>query len=237
MQGAAGDLHVGQPGPLGIPGDFEHLGPEFRRIHRLGGIPLHAGEQFLHALHLQGGAEKAGEQLPLRDHAGNGRVRQFVCFQEMFQNRFVADGGLLRQGVRISEIHAAAAELVLQMGQQGFPVRSRQIHLINKEEGGDLIPLQQVPQRPGVALDAVGAGDHQHGAVQHLKGPLHLGGKIHMAGGVQQRHPGISQFQHRLLGENGDAPLALHGVGIQKSVLMVHPAQAADGPGAVQQGF
>ena len=123
------------------------------------------------------------------------------------------------------------------MGQQRRPVRARQVHLVDEQERRHLIPFQQVPQRPGVALYAVSAGDHQHGAVQHLQRPLHFGGKIHMAGGVQQRHPGISQFQHRLLGENGDAPLPLHGVGIQKSVLMVHPAQAADGPGAVQQGF
>ena len=113
VQRATGDLHVGQPGALRVPRDLEHLGAEFCRIVRLGGIPLHAGKQLLHALYPQCGAEEAGKQLPLRDHAGNGRVRQFVCFQEMFQNRFVADGGLLRQGVRISEIHAAAAEFVL----------------------------------------------------------------------------------------------------------------------------
>ena len=237
MQRTTGDLHVGQPGALRVPHDFKDLGAEFCRIVRLGGIPLHAGKQLIHALHLQCGAEVAGKQLPLRDHAGNGRVRQFVCFQKMFQNRFVADGGLLRQGVRISEIHAAAAELVLQMGQQGFPVRPRQIHLVNKEEGGDLIPLQQVPQRPGVALYAVSAGDHQHGTVQHLQRSLHFGGKVHMAGGVQQRHTGLSQFQHRLLGKNGDAPLPLHGVGVQKGVLMVHPPQTADGSGPVQQGL
>ena len=155
----------------------------------------------------------------------------------MFQNRFVADGGLLRQGVRISEIHAAAAELVLQMGQQGFPVRPRQIHLVNKEEGGDLIPFQQIPQCPGVALYAVSTGDHQHGAVQHLQRSFHFGREVYMARGVQQRHTGLPQFQHRLLGKDGNAPLPLHGVGVQKGVLMVHPPQTADGSGPVQQGL
>ena len=237
VQRATGDLHVGQPGALRVPRDLEHLGAEFCRIVRLGGIPLHAGKQLLHALYPQCGAEEAGKQLSFPDQTGDHVLRKFSRFQILLQGRLVADGGLLPQGIRIPEVHAAAAELVLQMGQQGFPVRPRQIHLVNKEEGGNLIPLQQIPQRPGVALDAVGAGDHQHSAVQHLKGPLHLGGKIHMAGGVQQRHPGISQFQHRLLGENGDAPLALHVVGVQKGVLMVHPAQAADGSGPVQQGL
>ena len=113
VQCTADDLHVGQPGALRVPHDFKDLGAEFCRIHRLGGIPLHAGEQFLHALHLQGRAEKAGEQLPLRNHAGNGCVRQLVCFQEVLQNRFIADGGLLPQGIRVPKVHAAAAEFIL----------------------------------------------------------------------------------------------------------------------------
>ena len=123
------------------------------------------------------------------------------------------------------------------MGQQRRPVRARQVHLVDEQERRNLIPFQQIPQRPGVALDAVGAGDHQHGAVQHLQRPLHFGGKVYMARGVQQRHTGLPQFQHRLLGKDGNAPLPLHGVGVQKGVLMVHPPQTADGSGPVQQGL
>ena len=88
-----------------------------------------------------------------------------------------------------------------------------------------------------MALHAVGAGDHQNGAVQHLKRPLHLGGKVHVSRRVQQGNPGIPQLQHRLLGEYGNPPLALHGVRIQKRVLMIHPSQTADRPGTVQQGL
>ena len=45
-------------------------------------------------------------------------------------------------------------------------------HLIDKEEGGDVIPLQQPPEGAGVGLDPVGAADDQNGTVQHLKRPL-----------------------------------------------------------------
>ena len=155
----------------------------------------------------------------------------------MFQNRFVADGGLLRQGVRVPEVHAAAAEFFFQVGQQRRPVRARQVHLVDEQERGHLIPFQQVPQRPGVALYAVSTGDHQHGAVQHLQRSFHFGREVYMARGVQQRHTGLPQFQHRLLGKDGNAPLPLHGVGVQKGVLMVHPPQTADGSGPVQQGL
>ena len=119
------------------------------------------------------------------------------------------------------------------MGQQRRPVCACQIHLVDEQERRHLIPFQQVPQCPGVALYAVSTGDHQHGAVQHLQRSFHFGREVYMARGVQQRHTGLPQFQHRLLGKDGNAPLPLHGVGVQKGVLMIHP----DGSGPVQQGL
>ena len=86
-----------------------------------------------------------------------------------------------------------------------------------------------------MGLDAVGAADDQHGAVQHPEGPLRLGGEVHMAGGVQQRHFRVSYGQQRLLGEDGDAPLPLDGIRIQKGVPVVHPAQLPQCPAAVEQ--
>ena len=90
-----------------------------------------------------------------------------------------------------------------------------------------MVALQQLPQGLGMALYPVGSADDQNGTVQHLEGALHLAGKIHMARGVQQGHLHGGQGEDRLLGEDGNAPLPLQGVGIQKSVLMVYPAQFA----------
>ena len=113
VQCATGDLHVGQPGALRVPRDLEHLGAEFRRIGRLGGIPLHAGKQRVHALHLQRGTEVAGKQLSFPDQTGDHVLRKFSCFQILLQSRLVADGGLLPQGIRVPKVHAAAAEFIL----------------------------------------------------------------------------------------------------------------------------
>ena len=88
-----------------------------------------------------------------------------------------------------------------------------------------------------MALYAVGAADDQHGVVQHLQGPLGLGGKVHVARGVQQGQLGLGQGEHRLLGEDGDAPGPLQGVCVQKGVLVVHPAQLPQGPGLVEHGL
>ena len=80
-----------------------------------------------------------------------------------------------------------------------------------------------------MALHPVGAADHQQGPVQNLESALHLRGEIHVARGVQQRQLHIPKRQHRLLGKDGDAPLPLHSVRVQKGIPVVHPAQPAQG--------
>ena len=56
-----------------------------------------------------------------------------------------------------------------------------------------------------------------------------------MARGIQQGDLRVLEREHRLLGEDGDAPLPLHGIRVQKGVLVVHPAQLPQGPAPVQQ--
>ena len=85
-----------------------------------------------------------------------------------------------------------------------------------------------------MALDAVGTGNHQNGVIQHLQGTLHLGGKVHMAWGVHQRDLHLGQGQDRLFGENGNAPLPLQIVVVQKGILVIHPAQLIDAAAQVE---
>ena len=100
-----------------------------------------------------------------------------------------------------------------------------------------MIPPQQTPEGFGVALDPVRPADDQDGIVQHLQGPLHLGGKIHMPRGVQQGDPGIPLVKNRLLGKNRDAPAPFQAVGVQECVLVIHPAQTPDAARPVEQGL
>ena len=100
-----------------------------------------------------------------------------------------------------------------------------------------MVAPQQPPQRFGMALHAVRSADHQHGIVQHLQGALGLGGKIHMAGGIQQGDIRIARSKQRLLGKDGNAACFFQAIGVQKGVPMVHPAQLADGTGAVEHGL
>ena len=100
-----------------------------------------------------------------------------------------------------------------------------------------MVAPQQPPQRFGMALHAVRSADHQHGVIQHLQGALGLGGKIHMAGGVQQGDGGIARRKQRLLGKDGDAARFFQAVGIQKGISVVYPSQLADSTCAVEHGL
>ena len=88
-----------------------------------------------------------------------------------------------------------------------------------------------------MGLDPGGGADHQHGGIQHLEGPLHLPGEVHVARGVQQGDLRLRQGQQGLLGEDGDAPTALLLVGVQEGVPVVHPAQSPQLAGGVEQGL
>lgn len=56
-----------------------------------------------------------------------------------------------------------------------------------------------------------------------------------MARCVQQGQVQTVQRQAGLFGENGDAPLPLLGVGVQKGVPVVHPSQAAQLSALIEQ--
>ena len=88
-----------------------------------------------------------------------------------------------------------------------------------------------------MALHPVRRADEQHRIVQYLERPLHLGGEVHVAGGIQQGELRPLPAQPGLLGEDGDAPLPLLDVGVQERVPVVHPPQLPDPAGQVQHGL
>ena len=120
---------------------------------------------------------------------------------------------------------------------QAVPVAAAEVHFRHEQKRGHPVQLQQPPQGAGVGLDPVHAADDQDGIVQHRQGPLHLGGKVHMARGVQQRHLHVPQRQLRLAEKNGNAPLPLQQMAVHGSTAVVHPAQLPQLTGAVEHGL
>ena len=123
----------------------------------------------------------------------------------------------------------------MQLPQKHRLFHTGKIHFVHKQKCGHLVAFQQPPQRQGMGLDAVCPADEQHGAVQNRKGTLRLCGKIHMAGGVHQNDFPMLRLQTGLLGKNGNPPGPFQGVGIQKGVPMIHPAQGTPGPRPIKQ--
>ena len=215
LQAAAGDLHPGQAVSLGVAGDFIDFGGKFAGIDRFRGVFVQNIQQRPYAVQFQPGAEAAGEQLPSGDQRPEVSRRNAAGFQIVFQQCFVAHGGIFRDLLRgCGKVHAGGAELLPQLSQQPVLPHSGQIHLVEKQKRRHLIAFQQPPEGQGVGLHAVGAADDQHGAVQHRYDALGFGGKVHMAGGIHQGDGAVLRFQQCLFGKNGDASCPFQGVGI-----------------------
>ena len=193
LQNSAGDLQVGQPVPLAVPGDLEHPCAEVLRSRRLAGVAVQTVQQPVHPLQLQCRAEAAGEELPLRHQPSQALVGQGAALQKGLHGLLAAHGGLLQPVVDrpVPHIHTAVVQLGLQLRHQSGPVGAGQVHLVHKEEDRHAVAFQQPPQGHGVALNAVGAADDQDGIVQHPHGPLRLAGEVHVARGVQQGDDGL----------------------------------------------
>ena len=240
-QCAAGDLQIGQPRPPLVPADFEHFGAEVPGVGGPGGVPLQPLEKFPPPLQLQRRSEPAGEQGPLPDEGGQGFFGECAALQILRQRLLAGRGRLLKEGLPgAAEVHEALPQAGAQSGEQAGALHApaaHQIHLVDKEKNRHTAALQKLPKGAGVGLDAVGAADDQDGAVYHLQGPLHLRGEVHVARRVQQRSLRLPKGEDRLLGEDGDAPLPLQRLRVQEGVLVVHPAQGADGAGLIEQGL
>ena len=100
-----------------------------------------------------------------------------------------------------------------------------------------MVALQKLPERLRVGLDAVGAGDYQHRAVENAKRALSLGGEVHVARGIQEGQAPLPQRQDRLLGEDGDAALPLQSMGIEEAVAVIDPSQLFQFSREVQHGL
>ena len=92
------------------------------------------------------------------------------------------------------------------------------VHLVDEHDRRHLIAPQQLPERRGMPLHARRAAHDQHGAVEHLQRPLHLGGKIDVAGGIEQRQRAARQGQDGLLGKDRDAAAALRLEGTDEQI-------------------
>ena len=211
---------------------------EVRAARGLVHIPAQRVQKRVHARLPQRGAEQARKHPPARDKRGNLRVGKRAGGQIPLHQRLVGQGKFFKQlRLRLGKINAALVQLRPDSGEQRVPVRRLYIHFVEEQNDRHLIAPQQPPERDGVALNACRAADDEHGAVEHLQRPLHLGGKIHMARRIEQRQRTAGQREDGLLGKDRDAPAALLRVGVKKRIAVVDAAECADDARPVEHGL
>ena len=97
--------------------------------------------------------------------------------------------------------------------------------------------LKQAPEGAGVTLDAVICAYDEHREVEGGERPLRLGGEIDVTGGVHQRDRSACVHESRLGGEDRDATVALHEVGVEVGVAAVDATAGADSARVEQHRF
>jgi len=145
---------------------------------------------------------------------------QLLCIRRAvydFHHLFTQTGG-----------HLAAELFAVKRGQVGFVDKKHQRHPVG---------FGQLKQCRRVRLHAAAAVHNQNRQIQRQQRSLRLGGKVHVAGGINQGEAAPLPVKPRLITEHGNAALAFDEVGVQRRIAMVHPAWRADGSCMVEDLF
>ena len=235
FQHAARDFQKGQPNALRIPGNFIDPGAEGGPDGAAGIIDGQKIQQLADALVAEGGAEKAGEKLPL-PHQRVQPVGRNIALPEIgIQGFLVAQGGLFR--IEGGKGHDAVGKQGAQGRKQFIPAAVKTVRLVHKKHHGHAAFLHQMPQRAGMRLNAVRRADDEHSQIHNAQRALRFARKVRMPGSVHEREGGFVPGQPGFLGKDGDAPLLFQRLGVQKCVAVVHPSLTAYGAGKKQHGF
>ena len=76
------------------------------------------------------------------------------------------------------------AQLVLDGVHRVVEVGAQLVHLVDEADAGHAVLVGLTPDGLGLGLHALLAVEHRHSAIEHTQGALHLGGEVHVAGGV-----------------------------------------------------
>ena len=184
----------------------------------------------------------------MHDHGTDGFIRNGSGFKVGVHGGFVLHGdcfhGIRKRGIvcallpctgETRKVDAAIGKTLLELVQQCRLIGTGRIHLIDEDESGHLVTCQQSPQRLGMTLNAVGAGDHQNRIVEYTQGAFRFGGEIDVAWSVKQGQRKTVRFDDGRFGEDGDAALTLHCIRVEKRIAMIHTAKPAHLTGGIEQ--
>ena len=133
--------------------------------------------------------------------------------------------------------HDVGRQLLRNALQHAFDVCAAAVDLVDENDGRDFQPLQRPHQHARLRLHAFHGGDDQHGAVEHVEHPFHLGDEIGVAGRVDQID-GEAVDDERDDGRlNGDAALPFQRQRIGLGIAVIDAADLVDDTGCKEQSF
>ena len=111
------------------------------------------------------------------------------------------------------------------------------VHFVDEANAGHVVLICLAPHRLRLGLHA-GHGIHNYNAaIQDAQAPFHLGGEVHMAGGIDDIDPMVAPIGGGGGGGDCDAPFPFLGHPVHGGGPLVHLPHAADPPGQKQQPF
>jgi hypothetical protein len=131
--------------------------------------------------------------------------------------------------------HHRRGQLPGDLAQDPGGLRAAAVELVHEQEGGDAEAAQGPQQDAGLGLDPLDGGDDQHGAVEHVQHPLHLGDEVRVAGRVDQVDGDVADDERHHRGLDGDAALTFQGQGVGLGAAVIHAAELVDDAGGEQQ--
>jgi hypothetical protein len=111
--------------------------------------------------------------------------------------------------VRSSHRHDRGSQAFRDRLDGPLVVGTRAVDLVHEQQRRDVQALESAHENARLGLDALDGGDDQHGAVEHVQNPLHLGDEVGVAWGVDQVDVDGAERERGNGRLDGDAPPAL----------------------------
>lgn len=159
-----------------------------------GGEGCQCVEQLTHAIVAEGGSEEDGEDGTLCDELCIGGGGDRARLEVFIERRLVCGSGVFKsRGIPRREggaVEAGRGKACAKIGHKRAAPGVFKIAFVHEDERGDLVAPEQVPERLGVALDAVVGAHDEERTVESGDGALCFCGKIHVPGRVEKHDMG-----------------------------------------------